>query len=151
MKFATAISAAIALNAAALVSGATVTVKNSGLNTTQAGNAPNANGGGVTPNPDAAPFAINIGENKGQGNMVAWVAGQSKCTAVVIGPIGANFCGRDFVLKNPATGNGITFVAEGCGESPFWITQVSKGGIYAYCTSYSEGDACGVDTFWHCV
>ncbi|KAJ7149655.1 hypothetical protein C8R46DRAFT_964193 [Mycena filopes] len=138
MKFAAAISAAIAF--AALVSGAVIDKVDAGNATVEAG--------GLTPL--AAPFAINIGEDPSQGNMVAWVSGQSKCSAVVIGPIGANFCGRNFVLKNPATGNGITFVAGGCG-GPLWITQVSKGGVFAECTSFSEGDACGVTTFWHCV
>ncbi|KAJ7171439.1 hypothetical protein C8R46DRAFT_895583 [Mycena filopes] len=139
MKFATAISAAIAF--AAVASGAVIAKVDAGNATVQAGGA----------TPLAAPFAINIGENLSQDNMVAWVSGASKCTAVVIGPIGANFCGRNFKLPNPATGNDITFVAEGCGESPFWITQVSKGGIFAFCTSFGEPDACGVTTFWHCV
>ncbi|KAJ7171400.1 hypothetical protein C8R46DRAFT_1088316 [Mycena filopes] len=141
MKFATAICAAIALNSA-LVSGAAIDKVDTG-NTTAVAAKELAS--------LAAPFAINIGQNAGQGNMVAWVSGQSKCSAVVIGPIGANFCGRNFVLRNPFTGNGITFVAGGCGASPFWITQVSQGGVFAECTSFSEGDACGVQTFWHCV
>ncbi|KAJ7171438.1 hypothetical protein C8R46DRAFT_834096, partial [Mycena filopes] len=93
---------------------------------------------------------INIGKNTGQDNMVAWVSGQSKCSAVVIGPIGANFCGRNFVLTNPFTGHGITFVAEGCGGSSLWIPQVSQGGVFAVCTSFSEPDACGVKTVYHC-
>ncbi|KAJ6467961.1 hypothetical protein C8R47DRAFT_1223457 [Mycena vitilis] len=131
MKFATVVYTALSL--AALVSGATI----------------NVNARNLTD--DAAPFAINIGQNSGAGNIVAWVSGESKCNNAVLGPIGANFCGRNFVLDNPATGNGITFVAEGCGESPFWITQVSKGGIFAECTSFGEGDACGVTTFWHCI
>ncbi|KAJ7171428.1 hypothetical protein C8R46DRAFT_1216994 [Mycena filopes] len=101
--------------------------------------------------PLAAPFGINIGVNAAFDNVVAWVSGQSKCSAVILGPNGANFCGRNFVLTNPATGNGITFVAGGCGASPFWITQVSKGGVFAYCTSFSEADQCGVTTLWHCI
>ncbi|KAJ7158170.1 hypothetical protein C8R46DRAFT_1039766 [Mycena filopes] len=139
MKFATAISAAIAF--AALVSGAAIDNVDAGNATTQS----------ESLTPLAAPFAINIGQNTGQDNMVAWVSGQSKCSAVVIGPIGANFCGRNFVLKNPATGNGITFAAGGCGGDSLFITQVSKGGVFAVCTSFSEGDDCGVNTIWHCV
>ncbi|KAJ7034617.1 hypothetical protein C8F04DRAFT_1395413 [Mycena alexandri] len=130
MRLAIAISTAMSL--VALVSGAAID-------------------GEAQTTPLAAPFGINIGFNPSQGNTVAWVAGQSKCTAVPLGPIGANFCGRDFVLINPFTGNGITFVAGGCGESPFWITQVSKGGIFAECTSFGEADACDVTTEWHCI
>ncbi|KAJ7171399.1 hypothetical protein C8R46DRAFT_1262853 [Mycena filopes] len=132
MKFTIAVSLAMSL--AAFVSGAAIEPVQAGNLTTL-----------------AAPFAINIGQNAGQDNTVAWVSGESKCGAVVIGPVGANFCGRNFVLTNPATGNGITFVAGGCGQSPFWITQVSKGGIYAECTSFGEPDECGIQTFWHCV
>ncbi|KAJ7154467.1 hypothetical protein C8R46DRAFT_1227302 [Mycena filopes] len=134
MKFTLAVSATISL-AATLVSGAAIEVEGRAGNLTSL----------------AAPFGINIGNNAGTGNTVAWVAGQSKCNNVVLGPIGANFCGRDFKLTNPFTGNAITFVAEGCGESPFWITQVSQGGIYAFCTSFGEADACNVGTLFHCV
>ncbi|KAJ7171443.1 hypothetical protein C8R46DRAFT_1033051 [Mycena filopes] len=132
MKFHTAISLAMSL--VAFVSGAAV-------DPVQAGNLTTL----------AAPFAINIGQNAAQDNTLAWVSGESKCGAVVIGPVGANFCGRNFVLTNPATGNGITFVAEGCGGPSLWITQVSKGGIFAVCTGFSEPDECGIQTFWHCV
>ncbi|KAJ7171423.1 hypothetical protein C8R46DRAFT_895170 [Mycena filopes] len=133
MKFITAVSAAIAF--AAAVSATAID---------------NVNVGNATITVFAAPFAINIGVNAAQDNVVAWVSGQSKCSAVILGPNGANFCGRDFVLKNPATGNGITFVAGGCGGQ-VWITQVSQGGVFAECTSFSEADACGVTTVWHCV
>ncbi|KAJ7171449.1 hypothetical protein C8R46DRAFT_1033055 [Mycena filopes] len=137
MKFSTAISAAIAF--AGLASGAIID-KDAG----------NATSPAEALAPLAAPFGINIGPNTAQDNMVAWVSGQSKCTAVILGPIGPVFCGRDFVLKNPATGNGITFVVNNCGGT-LEIEQVSTGKLWATCSSFSEPDACGVTTFWHCV
>ncbi|KAJ7764690.1 hypothetical protein B0H16DRAFT_1525396 [Mycena metata] len=134
MKFTTAIFAAVAF--AALVAGAAVDKVDTVNATVQAA--------GVIPL--AAPFAINIGENTAQDNVLAWVSGQDQCKkAVIIGPIGASFCGRNFVL------NGITFVAGGCGGPQTWITQVSKGGVFALCTSFSEADRCGVHTLYHCV
>jgi hypothetical protein len=70
MKFTIAVSLAMSL--ASMVYGAAIELE-----------AHNA----TAPTALAAPFAINIGENASQGNMVAWVSGQSKCGAVIIGPV----------------------------------------------------------------
>ncbi|KAJ7823525.1 hypothetical protein B0H14DRAFT_2826610 [Mycena olivaceomarginata] len=79
----------------------------------------------------AAPFAVNIGADT--------------CTsAVIIGPVGANFCGRPFVL------NGISLTAEGCG-GPFGLVKTGQSAVFAACTDFNETDECGIHTEWHCV
>jgi hypothetical protein len=35
----------------------------------------------------SSPFEINIGEDNGSDNVVAWVFGDSKCNNVVLGPV----------------------------------------------------------------
>ncbi|KAJ7753143.1 hypothetical protein B0H14DRAFT_3601087 [Mycena olivaceomarginata] len=93
----------------------------------------------------AAPFAVNIGADTSADNMLAWVSGQNRCTsAVIIGPVGANFCGRPFVL------NGISLTAEGCG-GPFGLVKTGQSAVFAACTDFNETDECGIHTEWHCV
>lgn len=110
----------------------------------------------------AAPFAVNIGADTSADNMLAWVSGQNRCTsAVIIGPVipspgledptmliylqvGANFCGRPFVL------NGISLTAEGCG-GPFGLVKTGQSAVFAACTDFNETGECGIHTEWHCV
>ncbi|KAH9474735.1 hypothetical protein JR316_0013200 [Psilocybe cubensis] len=94
-----------------------------------------------TLSPLAAPFGINYGTT--WNNDVAWVDGQSKCNFVVVGPLGANPCGRPFTI-NGQTG----FTFEGCGGG-LWINK--NGQFYANCGSLSEPDDCGVHTEFHCI
>ncbi|KAJ7813347.1 hypothetical protein B0H14DRAFT_2853973 [Mycena olivaceomarginata] len=125
MKFSIAVS--VALSLASIVLGATLEMNTRNVTAL------------------AAPFAVNIGENLSADNMLAWVSGQSQCTnAVIIGPIGANFCGRPFVL------NGRSLTAEGCGGA-FWLVQTGQSAVFAACTDFNETDQCGVHTEWHCV
>lgn len=35
----------------------------------------------------SSPFEINIGEDKGADNVVAWVFGDNKCNHAVLGPV----------------------------------------------------------------
>ncbi|KAH9486016.1 hypothetical protein JR316_0000079 [Psilocybe cubensis] len=90
----------------------------------------------------AAPYGINLGETFN--NVVAWVDGQSKCNNVVVAAKNTNPCNIPFSL------NGNTFKIQGCG-GPLWITQGSGNSFWANCGSFSEGDACGVHTTYHCL
>ncbi|KAF8173145.1 hypothetical protein K438DRAFT_1490486, partial [Mycena galopus ATCC 62051] len=74
---------------------------------------------------------------------VAWVAGTSQCTNVIIGPSDANYCSRPFTLNDQ------TFTVEGCGGG-IWIND-SQGNVYAQCGAFSEVDQCGVHTTAHCI
>ncbi|TFL02594.1 hypothetical protein BDV98DRAFT_592260 [Pterulicium gracile] len=76
----------------------------------------------------APPFEINIEFNSATGNEVAWIAGQSKCNNVVLGPSNTNWCGRRFTL-----GGLTTLTAEGCGGG-LWVYQ--NGQCYANCGNF---------------
>ncbi|KAJ7280391.1 hypothetical protein C8J57DRAFT_1464701 [Mycena rebaudengoi] len=91
----------------------------------------------------AAPFGINIGGVDSTGNVVAWVSGQSKCNNVIVGAIGSNPCGCPFNL------NGQTFTLQGCG-GPLSI-NTGSGAFFANCGVFSEPDACGVHSEFHCI
>ncbi|KAJ7280402.1 hypothetical protein C8J57DRAFT_1464709 [Mycena rebaudengoi] len=85
----------------------------------------------------------NIGGVDSTGNVVAWVSGQPKCNNVIVGAIGSNPCGRPFNL------NGRTFTLQGCGE-PLSI-NTGSGAFFANCGVFSEADACGVHSEFHCI
>ncbi|KAF5332946.1 hypothetical protein D9758_017897 [Tetrapyrgos nigripes] len=103
-----------------------------------------ANSTDTTNTANAAPFAINIGNEASVDNVVAWIGGESKSDNVVIGPIGANFCSPPFNLP----GQSGSFTFEGCGGT-VWVNL--NGNLFATCSSFSEDDACGISTFGHCV
>ncbi|KAG6919941.1 hypothetical protein DXG01_013290 [Tephrocybe rancida] len=83
-------------------------------------------------NPDAVSPEINVGEDTGRGDVVAWVSGQSKCTAVSITASGFNPCDIPFTLS------GQTFKLGGCGNGLF--VDRSNGAFFANCISFSEPD-----------
>jgi hypothetical protein len=61
-----------------------------------------------------------------------------------------NPCTRTFDLKVDAGGTTGTYQEFGCGgpSTDFWIDK--NGVFYAQCTPFSEPDADGVHTTWHC-
>ncbi|KAJ7240701.1 hypothetical protein C8J57DRAFT_1085595 [Mycena rebaudengoi] len=90
----------------------------------------------------AAPFAINLGT---QGNNdVVWVSGDSQCNNVIIGPNGANNCGRPFSINGV---DDLTF--QGCPSAALSIDQGPN--LFAKCSSFSEPEFCGVISLFHCV
>ncbi|KAJ7863856.1 hypothetical protein B0H13DRAFT_2564455 [Mycena leptocephala] len=91
----------------------------------------------------AAPFEINIGSKADSGDVVAWVSGTSKCSNVVLGPSGANFCERPFQF------GGKNLTVHGCGGPQADVTS-SDGTYFALCSPFSEADACGIHTVFHC-
>ncbi|KAJ7590302.1 hypothetical protein C8J56DRAFT_783784 [Mycena floridula] len=93
----------------------------------------------------ASEFGINIGEKDVAGNVVAWVAGESRCVIVDVAALNTNPCGHSFNL-NGQTG----FMLEGCGTADMWINQNHQ--FWANCGSFSQPDNtdCAVHTSYHC-
>ncbi|KAJ7210250.1 hypothetical protein C8J57DRAFT_1257261 [Mycena rebaudengoi] len=93
---------------------------------------------------------INLGTLILNGDSVAWFSGHPKSDYTVIGPNNVNPCTRTFDLKVNAGGTTGTYQEFGCGgpSTDFWIDK--NGVFYAQCTPFSEPDADGVHTTWHC-
>ncbi|KAJ7920324.1 hypothetical protein B0H13DRAFT_2319507 [Mycena leptocephala] len=74
---------------------------------------------------------INLGYLTLNGDHVAWFSGLPKSDYTVIGPDSVNPCTQF-----------------GCGTPDYGINK--NGAYYAQCATFSEPDADGVHTEWHC-
>ncbi|KAJ6522213.1 hypothetical protein DFH09DRAFT_1330692 [Mycena vulgaris] len=94
---------------------------------------------------------INLGHLTVNGDHVAWFSGAPKSRHTDIGPASINPCTRTFNLKTADGGSTGTYQEENCGGAvtDFWINK--NGAFYAQCEPFSEPDADGVHTEWHCA
>ncbi|KAJ7864943.1 hypothetical protein B0H13DRAFT_2353304 [Mycena leptocephala] len=91
---------------------------------------------------------INLGYLTVNGDHVAWFSGLPKSDYTVIGPDNVNPCTRTFALRKGDGGTTGTYQEFGCGTPDYWIDK--NGAYYAQCTTFSEPDADGIHTEWHC-
>ncbi|KAJ7321094.1 hypothetical protein DFH08DRAFT_1034287 [Mycena albidolilacea] len=91
---------------------------------------------------------INLGILNINGDHVAWFSGHPKSDYTDIGPSNVNPCSHTFNLKTSNGGTTGVFQELGCGTSDY---RINKNGVYyVQCVSFSEPDAFGIHTQYHC-